>query len=119
MNSSYLFVAVNNFGENCKVEKNPQTSINSIIYNSCIYFTKIVSSSKSVMYNHLKNMVEFFRLDEETFLLSVVIFHRYMTVASFVVCIVCILFIESLVVLTRDSELFYLLIICILIAFKV
>jgi hypothetical protein len=74
----------------CKIERNVQTSINAIIYNSSIYFTKIVSSSKTVMYNHLKNMVEFFRLDEETFLLSIVIFHRYMSVASFNVYCMCI-----------------------------
>jgi hypothetical protein len=80
--SQYVDVLKPRADKFCHIERNISTSMDMIVMKASYYFTKVVPSSRSLMCDRLKCMVDFFGLDRETFLLSVIIFHRYMEVAS-------------------------------------
>lgn len=77
-----------------------------ILWRTSELFCEYIQASPNDLYVHLNNIYDHFNLDEELFLLALVIFYRYMCVARYVLNI------------KRDSELFYLFILCIIIAFK-
>jgi hypothetical protein len=77
-----------------------------ILRNAAVYLTRYIDVSPTILFNHLNNIYLHFRLDEELFLCSLIILTRYLKVANYVLKV------------SRDSELFYLFILCVIISFK-
>ncbi|KAA6397493.1 MAG: hypothetical protein EZS28_006973, partial [Streblomastix strix] len=84
----------------------PVSPLEIILRQAAKHFASMVGSAEDIMLGHLRNMAEFFRLDEELLLMAIVILRRYTAAARNVLSI------------QKDSELFYLMILCIVIAYK-
>lgn len=95
-------------GPNAFVEKLPLWKIveraSKYFYDTVSYFQNPTCTFEEMFY-HVLHLVHFFKMDEEVFLTSIVIFNRYVSITRSYLNI-------SL------SNLFYLLILCILLAFK-
>ncbi|KAK2956269.1 hypothetical protein BLNAU_8833 [Blattamonas nauphoetae] len=77
-----------------------------IIERTSEHLSQYTNSDPKSMQMHISNIYDFFRIDEEIFLTAVIVLYRYLCVAG------------SILNLQKDSELFYLLILCIFIALK-
>lgn len=79
---------------------------NFIISKASNFLSGYLEFVSSDFTNHLHNIYNHFRLDEELFLFSLIVLYRYVKIT------------RKALQLKRDSELFYLLILCIIISFK-
>lgn len=85
----------------------PLTNAKTYIIQKASNFLKgYLEFDSSEFTSHLHNIYNHFRLDEELFLFSLIVLYRYVKIT------------RKALQLKRDSELFYLLILCIIISFK-
>ncbi|KAK2959083.1 hypothetical protein BLNAU_5878 [Blattamonas nauphoetae] len=77
-----------------------------LVERTASHLAKYTQSDPNCMQPHILSLCNYFKLDEEVFLTAVIVLTRYLSVVG------------SILEIKKDSELFYLLILCILIALK-
>lgn len=77
-----------------------------IIEKTAHHLSGYLCNPSPTLQTHLQNMYTYFQMDEELFLMAVIILYRYMGVAG------------SSLNITKDSELFYLFVLCIIVSLK-